>query len=291
MIVEVGDINWYEYLSGFGLVTDVKKQRRKTEKQRILNVFAAFDIETSTVWCNEDHSLYDVHSFMYTWQFQLEEYTVKGRTWEEFFTWLHTVQTSIEQIGTDNGLSNPPLMVIWVHNLAFEWTFLSGLYPFTNEECFFRDVRKPIYCRMFNVFEYRCSYIQTNLSLAALCKQTGVEMKLSGQEFDYNKVRFPWTKLTEFEEEIERNNYIEAVAEKYHISIESLRKLVAKTAIKIGQATPATKPKQASGHERGKEDGNLQSQKILLTWLIENEQIFKQIKKYITPHDFKRIVG
>ena len=95
-------------------------------------------------------------------------------------------------------------------------------------------------------------------------------------------------RLTEFEEEIERNNYIEAVAEKYHISIESLRKLVAKTAIKIGQATPATRPKQATGHERGKEDGNLQSQKILLTWLIENEQIFKQIKKYITPQDFTK---
>ena len=95
-------------------------------------------------------------------------------------------------------------------------------------------------------------------------------------------------RLTEFEEEIERNNYIEAVAEKYHISIDSLRKLVAKTAIKIGQATPATKPKQTAGHERVKEDGNLQSQKILLTWLIENEQIFKQIKKYITPQDFTK---
>lgn len=95
-------------------------------------------------------------------------------------------------------------------------------------------------------------------------------------------------RLTEFEEEIERNNYIEAVAEKYHISIESLRKLVAKTAIKVGQATPATRPKQAAGRERSKEDGNLQSQKILLTWLIENEQIFKQIKKYISPQDFTK---
>lgn len=95
-------------------------------------------------------------------------------------------------------------------------------------------------------------------------------------------------RLTEFEEEIERNNYIEAVADKYHISIESLRKLVAKMAIKVGQATPATKPKQVITKERGKGDGNLQSQKILLTWLIENEQIFKQIKKYISPQDFTK---
>ena len=95
-------------------------------------------------------------------------------------------------------------------------------------------------------------------------------------------------RLTEFDEEIERNNYIEAVAEKYHISIDSLRKLVSKTAIKIGQATPATRPKQGAAHERGKEDGNLKSQKILLTWLIENEDIFKQIKKHIKPQDFTK---
>lgn len=96
------------------------------------------------------------------------------------------------------------------------------------------------------------------------------------------------TRLTEFEEEIERNNYIEAVAEKYHISVESLRKLVAKMAIKAGQATPASKPKQVGAKERNKEDGNLQSQKILLTWLIENEQLFKQIRKYISPQDFTK---
>ena len=95
-------------------------------------------------------------------------------------------------------------------------------------------------------------------------------------------------RLTEFEEEIERNNYIEAVATKYRIGVDSLKNLVAKTAIKLGQATPATKPKQAVGRERGKEDGNLHSQKILLTWLIENEQIFRQIKKYILPQDFTK---
>ena len=95
-------------------------------------------------------------------------------------------------------------------------------------------------------------------------------------------------RLTEFEEEIERNNYIEAVAEKYHISVDSLRKLVAKTAIKVGQAIPASRPKQAIGKERNKEDGNLQSQKILLTWLIESEHIFNQIRKYILPQDFTK---
>ena len=91
-------------------------------------------------------------------------------------------------------------------------------------------------------------------------------------------------KLTEFDEEIERNNYIEAVAKAYHVGYEDLRKLVTKMAIKTGLATPASKPKSTMNRE--KEDGNLKSQKILLTWLIEDEAIFNQIKKYITPEDF-----
>lgn len=93
-------------------------------------------------------------------------------------------------------------------------------------------------------------------------------------------------RLTEFEDNLERNNYIEAVAEKYHISMEDLKQKVGKIAIQAGHAAPATKPKQTIGQERNKEDGNIKSQKILLTWLIENEKIFAQIKKYIAPNDF-----
>ena len=95
-------------------------------------------------------------------------------------------------------------------------------------------------------------------------------------------------RLTEFEDNLERNNYIEAVAEKYHIPIDDMRQKVAKMAIQAGQATPVTKPKQATGKEKNKADGNTQSQKILLTWIIENNNIFAQIKKYITPNDFTK---
>ena len=201
MITEAGSINWYEYLTKFGLIEESKKRRRSQNKHRIMNVYTAFDIETSTVWMNPDHSLYDVHSFMYVWQFQVEEYTVKGRTWEEFFSFLELLRKALDRIRTENKLSVNPLLIIWVHNLSYEWSFLSSLYPFTNDEVFFRDVRKPIYCRMYDSFEFRCSYIQTNLSLSALCKQTGVQQKLSGQKFNYDKVRFPWTPLSKFEEE------------------------------------------------------------------------------------------
>lgn len=219
MLVEVGNINWTDYLSGFGLVEETKKKRRAASKHRTVNAYCAFDIETSTIWLNKVHSLYDVHSFMYVWQFQIEDYTVKGRTWEEFFTFLEMLKKSLIEIATINHLGNTPYLIIWVHNLAYEWQFLSGLYPFTNDECFFRDTRKPIYCRMFDCFEYRCSYIQTNLSLAALCKQTGVKQKLSGQKFNYDKIRFPWTELTDFEKEYTTTDVESLVkAMKYRVS-------------------------------------------------------------------------
>lgn len=91
-------------------------------------------------------------------------------------------------------------------------------------------------------------------------------------------------RLTEFDEEIERNNYIEAVASAYHVGYEDLRKLVGKMAIQKGLAKPVTRAKIASGKE--KENGIEKSQKILLTWLIENESIFRQIERYVKPSDF-----
>lgn len=95
-------------------------------------------------------------------------------------------------------------------------------------------------------------------------------------------------RLGEFEEEIERNNYIEAVAERYKVGYENLRKLVAKMAIQNGLAKPAERPRQTANQNRRKEDGNLRSQKILLTWLIENEKVFSQIKGHIKPSDFTK---
>lgn len=93
-------------------------------------------------------------------------------------------------------------------------------------------------------------------------------------------------RLIGFEEELERNNYIEAVARTYHATTESLQKLVAKTAVKEGMAVPAVRPRQLAGNEKPKEDGSKTAQKVLLTWMIEDRHLFGIIQKYITPEDF-----
>lgn len=93
-------------------------------------------------------------------------------------------------------------------------------------------------------------------------------------------------KLTGFEDELERNNYIEAVAKEYRVSSESLQKLVTKTAISDGLAKPVDRPKSPTEKMVKKEDGHLTSQKILLTWMIEDRRLFSTISQYIHPEDF-----
>lgn len=93
-------------------------------------------------------------------------------------------------------------------------------------------------------------------------------------------------RLAEFDEEIERSNYIEAVARVYHVSPEELRKLVIKTAVRTGMAKPTEKPRSTLNRQKGKEDGILKSQRLLLTWMLESRDIFEQIKVYIDADDF-----
>lgn len=93
-------------------------------------------------------------------------------------------------------------------------------------------------------------------------------------------------RLTGFEDELERNNYIEAVAREYHVSPESLQKLVTKTAIRDGMAAPVSRPRTAGSKRERKEDGILTSQKVLLTWMIDDRRLFEMISQHIQPEDF-----
>ena len=94
-------------------------------------------------------------------------------------------------------------------------------------------------------------------------------------------------KLTEFDEEIERNNYIDAVAGAYHVGREDLRKLVGRMAVQTGLAKPVERPRSTRSQNLDKEDGTRKSQKILLTWMASDENAFAQIQKYIHPEDFQ----
>ena len=93
-------------------------------------------------------------------------------------------------------------------------------------------------------------------------------------------------KLCTFSEEVERENYIEAVAQKYHIGFETLRRLVGTYAAQTGLAQPVIRPKSGVQKKNTAAEGVKNSQKLLLTWLVEQPQLYRQISKYISPKDF-----
>lgn len=81
-----------------------------------------------------------------------------------------------------------------------EFQFLKGWYDFQADEVFRTEPRKVLKCEMFDSFEFRCSYFLTNLSLERFTRQMGIEnKKLSGEIFDYSKIRYPWTPLNDYE--------------------------------------------------------------------------------------------
>ena len=93
-------------------------------------------------------------------------------------------------------------------------------------------------------------------------------------------------KMLRFEDEIERNNYIQAVADSYRIEPENLRKMVNRMAMQgVGIQEPM-KPKSGQNRPREKQDGYEMSQKLMLTWLTSYPEIFGQVSQYISPDDF-----
>ena len=175
----------------YTIISSTRNQRRKKGNQGKRNnkriykdLICAFDIETT----NDRESQ---QAFMYVWQFQINDITVMGRTWNEFITFLERIKDE---------LKSEEYIVIFVHNLSFEFQFLRGIYNFNKDEVFAIDSRKVLKCEMFNHFELRCSYLQTNMSLSEFTNKMGVQdVKLSGDDFDYSKARYPWTPLTEQE--------------------------------------------------------------------------------------------
>lgn len=100
----------------------------------------------------------------------------------------------------------------------------------------------------------------------------------------YNQVA---KKLCEFPEALERDNYLEAVSREFFINYEDLKRLVNRMGARLGPVSPREEEESMSvKKKKDREDGKNQSQRLLLTWLIENPFLFDKIEGIITPDDF-----
>lgn len=150
-----------------------------------LELSSAFDIETTNMdelrpW-----------AYMYHWQVCIEKDVCFGRRWEEFLTFLDRLRERLY-------LANNRRLVIWVHNLPFEFQFMRFFLDV--QSGFFRDERKPLKV-VINGFEFRDSYALSNMSLSKFCENTpGVVHYKIVDTYDYSKLRTPDTPMTPTEE-------------------------------------------------------------------------------------------
>ena len=94
-------------------------------------------------------------------------------------------------------------------------------------------------------------------------------------------------RILAFPEELERNNYIEAVTARYQIGFEQLRQMVNRKGVQGGLVSGAKKPLRSGVQKkRTKEDGLMQSQRLMLTWLVEHPGLYRSLKGHISPEDF-----
>lgn len=165
----------------------------RKKKINYINSINAFDIETTTI---EGKTAADSFSFMHTFQVALNETTVIfGHTWEEFTELLNKLRKTLN-------LSYSNRLVFYVHNLAYEFQFMKDFITINN--MFSKAKRRPLYIHCDGI-EFRCSYFLTNMSLAEFSAKTpGVKyLKNSGDDYDYEKLRYPDTPQTMIEQSYE----------------------------------------------------------------------------------------
>lgn len=171
---------------------------RESKKRNVkyLEIPCAFDIETTNIYQKDPEGNIDTSkppfAFMYHWQFCINKEVCFGRTWKEF-------QDLLDNLTRRMDLDNNRRIVIWCHNLNFEFQFFRRFVKVVDG--FYKKDRVPLKVVVDGGIEFRDSYILSNMNLQKFCKnEPGViHYKLSGDDYDYKKIRTPSTPLTEYE--------------------------------------------------------------------------------------------
>lgn len=173
------------------LPTVRKRRKRKTDDIiTYYNVPCAFDIETSSFYRNENGKQIKT-AIMYEWTFGIYDYIIIGRTWFEFVEMMNRISELLCTSQNDR-------LVIYVHNLSFEFQFMRKYFEWS--DVFALETRTPVYARTVTGIEFRCSYILSGYNLATVAKNLTKHKieKLIG-DLDYCLIRHSETPLTDAE--------------------------------------------------------------------------------------------
>ncbi len=93
-------------------------------------------------------------------------------------------------------------------------------------------------------------------------------------------------KLCSFSVDVERENYLEAVADKYHIGFDNLRRLVGSYAMQTGVDKPPERPRSGVRQKNSPQENSRRTQRLLLTWIVDDPALYPKIARYVAAEDF-----
>ena len=158
----------------------------KKNKIEYINLACSFDIETSSFYVNDEK-----RACMYMWGIGINGCVCIKRTWEEF-------QESLKIIANYYKLNESRRMIIYVHNLAYEFQFMRKWLEW--KHVFAIDERKPLYTVDKMGFEFRCSYLLSGYSLAKIGEHlTKYKVNKLVGALNYDLIRHSKTDITKLE--------------------------------------------------------------------------------------------
>lgn len=166
-----------------------KKQKGKhnDEYYEILNIPVSFDIETSSIKLNDGMK----GAITYALGMSINGHVCIMRTWSQFIDIIDLLKSKLD-------LDYNKRIVIYVHNLSYEYQFMRTYFKW--DEVFCLKERKVLYARTVDGIEFRCSYMLSSLSLAVTANDlhTYRARKMVG-DLDYSLIRHNKTPMTKKE--------------------------------------------------------------------------------------------
>lgn len=189
-----------KYYANYNGKLNKRIERYKNGKKKIFCTdIVCLDIETTSAWIDSDGNVIPYEfghdsdywnglqpiSLPYIWMLSINDTVYYGREFTDILKMFDMFPDYH--------------VIIWIHNLSFEFQFLCNLFSW--KQVFAKTPHKVIKCipREYPNIEFRCTYFLTRLSLANWGVQIGLP-KLTG-DLDYYKMRTPLTTLTDKEKE------------------------------------------------------------------------------------------
>ena len=186
-------LKYIDYFSDLSYCDIVKNEiengdiTKNGKKPAYVSEFMTYDTETTsvsreTLW---NDSGTDV-GFTYLHQFYFRGNCLILRENYDVKLFFETIADYLQKVNK--------CLVIYVHNLSFEFQFLKSLIHFT--DVFVTQKRKILKATAYDCIEFRCSYMLSNMSLEKFTENYCDERYRKDKELiDYEILRYPWTEL------------------------------------------------------------------------------------------------